>query len=283
MLKTVPPGDVEEWLIRCTVYAKSAGSSPVILVFIFLESGSGFMKKERRKRSPVWNSSDEVFKKIVSESFSIREIILKLGLEYSESYYKTINRRINEGNIDISHMKRISSQIHFTKSKTPLSEILVENSSYNRNHLKNRLIKEKLLINNCYECGLGGVWNGKPLSLQLDHINGKNNDNRITNLRLLCPNCHSQTETFGARNHKKISLKCKNCSSTVSKKSSSGLCRKCYNQTLFKVARPTLNELIQSVSELGYVKTGIRFGVSDNTIRKWIRNYNQDTSTKEMK
>ena len=82
-----------------------------------------------------------------------------------------------------------------------MDDILVENSTYlNRTALKERIIKEKILEYKCAICGNEGTWNGSPLTLQLDHINGINNDHRIENLRFLCPNCHSQTETFSGRN-----------------------------------------------------------------------------------
>ena len=82
-----------------------------------------------------------------------------------------------------------------------MEEILVENSSYtNRTRLKERLIKEKLLEYKCSICQNNGIWLNKELTLQLDHINGINNDNRIENLRFLCPNCHSQTDTYSGKN-----------------------------------------------------------------------------------
>jgi Zn finger protein HypA/HybF involved in hydrogenase expression len=83
--------------------------------------------------------------------------------------------------------------------KIPMSDLLVVDSKSNRTHVKKRLIKENLLTYECYKCGLK-EWNGKAISLQLEHINGINNDNRIENLCLLCPNCHSQTDTFAGRN-----------------------------------------------------------------------------------
>jgi 5-methylcytosine-specific restriction endonuclease McrA len=69
----------------------------------------------------------------------------------------------------------------------------------NRTNLKRRMIREGLVVSRCAFCGIG-AWRGQPLSLELDHINGDPHDYRIDNLRLLCPNCHSQTETFSGRN-----------------------------------------------------------------------------------
>lgn len=69
-----------------------------------------------------------------------------------------------------------------------------------RKAIKNFLIKNNLKKYECEICKNKGEWQGKKLSLQLDHINGKNEDNHIDNLRFICPNCHSQTKTFAGRN-----------------------------------------------------------------------------------
>lgn len=69
----------------------------------------------------------------------------------------------------------------------------------NRSHVKVRLLAEGLVENRCQQCGIA-EWRGKPLSIHLDHINGVKDDNRLANLRMLCPNCHSQTATFSGRN-----------------------------------------------------------------------------------
>jgi 5-methylcytosine-specific restriction endonuclease McrA len=82
-------------------------------------------------------------------------------------------------------------------------EVFVENSTYARHKIKDRIIRQSLKPYICQECGLDGNWNGKVLSLQLDHINGINNDNRLENLRFLCPNCHSQTDTWCGKGKRK--------------------------------------------------------------------------------
>ena len=81
---------------------------------------------------------------------------------------------------------------------------LLANPRRNRSHLKMRLVKAGLLNNRCELCGISD-WLGKPLNIHIDHINGIKNDNRLENLRMLCPNCHSQTPTFSGRNVKRRS------------------------------------------------------------------------------
>lgn len=131
----------------------------------------------------------------ISESFD--DVFRNLGYKSrGQSTYQKVKKEIEDMNLDTSH---------FTKSgkRYDLDDILVEDSKYtNMPRLKIRLINKGLLKNECYECGQLPSWNGRQLVLQLDHINGVNNDNRIENLRLLCPNCHSQTDTYSGKNIK---------------------------------------------------------------------------------
>jgi len=144
-------------------------------------------------KSRIWLIADDDFEKMVVESNSISSILRKIGI--SKSGFNTVVARINRDNLDISHFCYVSRY-----GRKPLEEILVEHSNYSRYHLKNRLLKEGLLDNKCSICGLEPVWQEQPLVLILDHINGVRDDNRRENLRLLCPNCNSQTDTFAGRN-----------------------------------------------------------------------------------
>lgn len=148
--------------------------------------------------------TDEELKDAIRSSFSIRKVLIILGLKPIGGNYKTFYKYVDELDIDISHFtgKVWNKGIGYTvKTPKPLEEILVEFSNYSSSKLRQRLVKEEYLENKCYKCGIT-EWNSKPISLELEHINGINTDNRIENLTILCPNCHSQTKTYRGRNIK---------------------------------------------------------------------------------
>jgi Zn finger protein HypA/HybF involved in hydrogenase expression len=159
--------------------------------------------------------------------------------------------------------------------KKDIFEYLVENSKNGRHNIKRRLLREGLIENVCSECGLKDTWNGKPISLELDHINGVNNDNRLENLRMLCPNCHSQTETFKSRNIKPRPIKvkqCLDCNKVIYV--TSIRCKKCTGKTK-QSGSPTEEILMTDFNNLkSYVAVGRKYGVSGNTIKKWIGKFN---------
>lgn len=150
--------------------------------------------------SKVYSVSDEEFKNIVQNAKSYSDCLRALGLTpRGGSSSDILKKRIQELNCSIDHFHNDKSQS--SRAVYSLEEICVENSSYaNISRLKTRLIKEGKLEYKCACCGNTGEWLGQKLTLQLDHINGKNNDHRLSNLRFLCPNCHSLTETYAGKN-----------------------------------------------------------------------------------
>lgn len=147
-----------------------------------------------------WQDEQRV-RALVQESISQSDVLRKMGL-VPASNAVTLRKYISKYNIDTSHFDpthRPESRNGSTKQ--PLEEILVENSTrVDRSNLKMRLVKEEILKYVCTGCGNDGMWNGNPITLHLEHKNGKNNDNRVENLTFLCPNCHSQTITYAGRN-----------------------------------------------------------------------------------
>jgi hypothetical protein len=126
--------------------------------------------------------------------------------------------------------------------------------------LKKRLLESGEFEYKCVECGIEGVYNSKPLTLQLDHKNGINDDNRKENLRFLCHNCHSQTETFGTKRFKKQYETKKQQHETEQEKWKRIEAGRKFN--------PSKEELEKLVKANPMTRVGKLFGVSDNAIRK---------------
>lgn len=150
----------------------------------------------------IYKLSDEQFVELLKKSSTISEVLFKLGYTVKGNSwgYSQIKRRMDDLNLDHSIFKGKSAIIKTTKLNNIRKEdILKENCKHQRTVLRRYIIKNNLIPYKCAICGCV-EWQGKTLSLELDHINGINNDNRLENLRFLCPNCHSQTSTYGSRN-----------------------------------------------------------------------------------
>ena len=155
------------------------------------------------KKSKIKELTDKDFCALVAQSYSYSDILraLNLGTKGGSST-DILKNRIKELGCSIEHFDRSKSR-KVKNITQPLNSILVENSSYhNISRLKERIVRENMLEYKCAICGNPGTWQGKKLCLQLDHINGINNDHRLNNLRFLCPNCHSQTDSYGGKNNR---------------------------------------------------------------------------------
>ena len=148
-------------------------------------------------RNSKW--TDEEFINAVKTSFSRRELAEKLGLKIP-GCYNTIKVNIKRLNLDTSHF--IKAPNNKPRAHYSFDELFCIGSKAHQTIRKNYITKNKLINYVCAVCGLGNQYNSKSLTLTLDHINGDRQDNRLENLRFVCPNCHSQTDNYASKNIK---------------------------------------------------------------------------------
>jgi len=155
-------------------------------------------------RKRTWTKQE--LKKATKKSLSIRQVLFKLNLIPAGGNYSQIKKYLKLYKIDIQHFKgrgwNKGMKIIGTP-RIPLNKILVKNSNFQSYKLKNRLFVAKLKLPKCEECGWAKKSNDGRLPVELDHINGDSKDNRLENLRILCPNCHSLKPTHRGRNSRK--------------------------------------------------------------------------------
>ena len=140
----------------------------------------------------------EVMQEALENAYSIAEVCRNLNLKPVGGNYNTIHKYCKLYDIDLSHLTGQNWKVNFNlvecKNSDSLEKMLQENTNVHSSHLREKLIASKLKINVCEVCGCGDSWQNKPITLQLHHVNGDHFDNRIENLQILCPNCHSQAE-----------------------------------------------------------------------------------------
>lgn len=144
---------------------------------------------------------------VVKSCTSIAQVVKKLGRSPNGGNITHMSKCLKKFDVDTKHFTGQAHNKGNKKLRRSPEEILIirGGSTKESSNALRRALFEIGRKEECVECGQGPEWNGKFLRLHIDHINGDNMDNRKENLRILCPHCHSQTETFGAKNiHKGV-------------------------------------------------------------------------------
>ncbi len=227
--------------------------------------------------SPIWALDEDLFIELVEKVSSVKEIFGHLGMRGASSSYKTIKRRMGSLGLDYEALVAKGKSCMKGANRRPkvsLDELLVKSDSPLWTDAKQRIISSGTLgPEMCSKCGVGTEWQGEPLVLQLDHINGDSKDHRRENLRLLCPNCHTQTKTWGTKSQRKI-YRCPDCSKVICKQAHfCGSCSSKRRHRPLKINWPPTAELHKLLSKHSYREVGRMLGVTDNTIRKRLRNH----------
>ncbi|MGI8714853.1 MAG: hypothetical protein ACR2NR_17065 [Solirubrobacteraceae bacterium] len=233
----------------------------------------------------------------IGASQSYAEALRRLGLRPAGGNHALFRRYVDEiWHIPTDHFEPTLAQRRgLQHQKIPLGQILVEHSGYSRASLKRRLFDSGVKARRCELCGQGEDWRGLRMSLILDHINGIPDDNRLENLRVVCPNCAATFDTHCGRKNQRApgSVACEACGAefvpnTTHQRHCSRACGTEHGNrqrgplhSIRKVERPSYAELLADLESSSYVAVGRRYGVSDNAVRKWIRWYEADAARRD--
>lgn len=215
----------------------------------------------------------------ISKSSCVREVLVNLEMPITDSGYHTIWKWIKKFELNTSHFVKSNNRNRLHK-KLSNEEIFIENSGYSKSRIKERIIKDKLIDYKCQRCGLT-EWQGEQISLHLDHINGNRDDDHLENLRFLCPNCHSLTETYCGKANKLPHNICIDCGKNINRYSER--CRKCLTKQQqpggllaqpTRIEWPPIEKLLEMIAETSRNNVAKQLGISETAVRKHLKRYN---------
>ena len=197
----------------------------------------------------------DVLAPIVAQNKCYADVLRCLGAWYGDrtggGAYRQLKRMISQYELSTSHFDNIGRRANAQhKKKLVRDSVFCRNSQVTGSTLRRYFRKEPIPYI-CEVCPVTNSWNGKPLTLHVDHNNGVSNDNRIKNLRWLCPNCHSQTETYAGKKQKKSRAK----------------------KEQIRHKKADHDKVIDRFLEIrNYEQTGRDFGITGNAVKKIVKN-----------
>jgi len=207
-------------------------------------------------------------------------VLKDIGLKCSGGSTRTMKNIALKNNINTSHFlgQRWNSGGKTTTNEISIEKSFIKNSNLSKGAIKRKILKYKLIDYKCCKCGLLGVWQNEPIVLHLDHVNGDIKDNRLDNLRFLCPNCHSQTPTYCRNSSKKGSVgktKCVNCEKIIIN-NKTGYCGFCWRKKRIKICdlKVSRDDIVKMIKNKNMKKVCSEIGISINVLRRICREEN---------
>ena len=227
--------------------------------------------------------SEAELRAVVPRATNLTEVLRHFGLRPAGGNHRLLRRWLDTWGISTEHF---IGTPHGPPRREPiaLEEVLVLGSTYQRSQIKQRLYDTGLKQRRCELCGQGEEWRGRRMSLILDHINGIADDNRLENLRIVCPNCAATLETHCGRANRRgrPPKDCLHCGASFTPKFReqrycSRTCGARYDrEARRRVVRPPYEQLLAEVAATSWCAVGRKYGVSDNAVRKWVRAYERE-------
>lgn len=244
--------------------------------------------------------TEQEAREAVASSMSYSEALRKVGLRPVGGNFKVFRKWVDDiWAIPTDHFDRHarSRDVLVRANRRPIEAYLVRGSTIDRQKLKLRLYREGIKQPVCEMCGQDEFWRGEVMAMILDHVNGVPDDNRLENLRILCPNCNATLDTHCGRKNRQRSVRppCEQCGRPfyASGKQTRFCSQKCAGREKRrriggvphperrKVERPPFDQLLAEVNAHGFSAVGRKYEVSDNAVRKWIRQYRLEQEAAE--